>query len=141
MPLIGKFSSPIPGGVFYVGADGEVGEDPGDNKVHPLLEVWPALIIVNVENGGLGRTRVRIASTAIDDPVGPAVFDGTLHIAGGRLRIGDATDETVVWLSVPPGELRVRLHVSDTGPEVHRGRKWWLSGHLPNRLDIVLPEL
>ncbi len=88
-----------------------------------------------------GETRIRIASTTTDDPVGPAVFDGTLHIADGRLRIGDATDETVVWLSVPPGELRVRLHVSDAGPEVHRSRKWWLSGYLPNRLDIVLPDL
>ncbi|WP_164842657.1 hypothetical protein [Actinoplanes solisilvae] len=54
MPLIGKFSSPIRGGVFYVGADGAVGEDPGDSEDHPLLEIWPALVIVNVENGGLG---------------------------------------------------------------------------------------
>src|SRR5690349_19138325 len=139
MPMIANFSSSIPGGVFYLGAEGEVGESPGDGELHPLLEVWPALIIINVENGGLGETRIRIASTAVDDPVGPAIFDGSLHIAGGRLRIGDATDETVIWVSVPPGDLRIRLHVSDADQGVHRGRKWWLDGYLPNRLDIVLP--
>jgi hypothetical protein len=141
VPLIAKFTSSIRGGVFYVGEDGEFGEESGNDEFHPLLGLWPALIIVNVENGGLGETEIRIAATEIDDPVGPVVFDGSLHFESGRLRIGDAEDATVIWVPVPPGDLRVRLHAGDSESVVRPDRKWWLSGHVPNRLDIVLPDL
>ncbi len=131
MPIVGQLTALIPGGVLSISDSGFFYDDLVAGP-HPLLEVGPAQIIIRVQNGAAdGETTIRIASTAIEDPVGPAIFDGTVRIASGRLRVGDAVEGEELWVQVPNGELRVRLHVDDADPD----------SYPPERVDIVLPDL
>ncbi|MBW6436380.1 hypothetical protein KZ829_21815 [Actinoplanes hulinensis] len=131
MPLLGQLTAAIRGGVLLIGDDRVLEDGMGDDGPHPLLGVGPAQLVLSVEHGAEGDTAVRIASTAVDEPVGPSIFDGTVRISSGRLRVGDAVDEAVLWITVPPGDLRVRLCVSDADPDAYP----------PDRVDIVLPDI
>ncbi|GAA3947881.1 hypothetical protein [Actinoplanes auranticolor] len=60
--------------------------------------------------------------------LGPAVFDGVVRVGSGRLRVDDVVDDSVVWIAVPAGDLRVLVHINRAEAE-------------PDRVDIVLPDL
>ncbi len=132
MPILGQLKAAIGGGVLCIG-DEEVRQDGlGDEGPHPYLGVGPTQLVLTVRNGDEGDTTVRMAGPSLDDPVGPIIFDGTVRVGSGRLRVGDVVDDSVVWIPVPAGELRVRLHVNQADPEL---------GQEPDRVDIVLPDV
>jgi hypothetical protein len=132
MPVIGQLTALIGGGALFVGDSETQGDDLGESGPHPVVDVGPGQIIVRVQNGAAdGATTVRIAAPAVDDPVGPVAFDDTLNIPSGLLRVGDGVDRSVLWIRVPAGDVRVRLHVDALVPDFYS----------PGRVDIVLPEI
>ncbi|GAB2941705.1 hypothetical protein GCM10027280_32840 [Micromonospora polyrhachis] len=133
MPMLGQLSALIGGGVLFIGDnESQADEDLGEAGPHPVLDVGPSQVIVRVQNGAAdGATTVRVASIVIDDPVGPIVFDGTLRISSGVLRVGDGLDLAVLRFQVPIGDLPVRVYVDADQPDFYS----------PEFVDIVLPKI
>lgn len=113
MPILGQLGALFGGGVLFIGDnESDAGEDLGESGPHPVLDVGTSQLIVRVRNGAAeGATTVRVAANAVDDPVGPRVFDGTIRILSGVLRVGDGLDMAVLRFHVPVGDLPVQIHV------------------------------
>ncbi|MEO3744762.1 hypothetical protein [Plantactinospora sp. B5E13] len=133
MSILGQLSAYFGGGVLFVGDnESDAGEDLGESGDHPLLDVGKSQMVVQVQNGAAeGATTVRVAAVAVDDPVGPVVFDGTIRISSGLLRVGDGLDLAVLRFYVPVGDLPVQIHVNAADQEDLRS---------PEFVDIVLPK-
>ncbi|MEE6261004.1 hypothetical protein [Plantactinospora sonchi] len=132
MPILGQFSALVGGGVLFIGDnESEADQDLGERGHHPLLDVGTTQIIVGVQNGAAdGPTTVRVAANVVDDPVGPIVFDGTIRISSGILRVGDGLDLAVLRFYVPAGDLPVQIHVDADQDDLCS----------PGFVDIVLPK-
>lgn len=112
MNALAEFTADFPWGVLLVTDANSTEQIPEWASPADTVTAAESALVVRIRHGDEGSAMIRVIDTQ-SDAVGENVFDGTLQVRSGVLRISDALGHRRVDVDVVPGPVRLRVYADD----------------------------